>query len=137
MTPRKPITILQIGGSQPDVAFLQEICTLSDWNPSFAVVRDCPSAYAVVAQCSREGAQPPQLIILDLDAMGRHGHDLLAFIREQPGTAEVPVVVLTDILDAHERDRSLSLGAASHLLKPTRLDEAERLVRQLKSYLLV
>ena len=54
--------------------------------------------------------------------------------RARRGTSCVPVVVLTDIQDARERERCLSLGAVAHMLKPTRLDEAERLIHELKSF---
>ena len=76
------ITVLLIGGSQPDVEFLQEMCTLSGWVPSFTIVRDAPSAIALVAGFSEGEERFPHLIILDLDAMRSHAHDLLVLIRE-------------------------------------------------------
>ena len=133
MPPCPSIPVLVIGGSQPDVEFMTEVCALSGWEPSFTVVREGSPAFALVARCAEGGEPPPRLILLDRDALGGRTHELLVFIRERSGMAGVPVVVLTDIPDERERERSLSLGASAHVLKPIRLDDAERLVRQWRS----
>ncbi len=58
------------------------------------------------------------LIILDMvlpDADGRH---LLSAVREHPGTASTPVIVVTARKSAATREECLSLGANAFLQKP-------------------
>ncbi len=62
--------------------------------------------------------EPPGLILLDLNLPDLPGRDVLAALREHPGTASVPVVVISS--DATEASRSALLagGAAAFITKP-------------------
>jgi signal transduction histidine kinase len=62
----------------------------------------------------------PAAVVLDIRLPHRNGWEVLADLKADPRTADVPVVVAT-IVD--ERPRGLSLGAAEYLLKPIRRDD--------------
>jgi signal transduction histidine kinase/DNA-binding response OmpR family regulator len=57
----------------------------------------------------------PEVVILDLLLPDRSGLDLLAMLRADPATRQVPVIVVSVVSDPV---RSLSLGASEHLAKP-------------------
>jgi signal transduction histidine kinase len=62
----------------------------------------------------------PAAVVLDIRLPHRNGWEVLADLKADPRTADVPVVVAT-IVD--ERPRGLSLGAAEYLLKPIRRED--------------
>jgi putative two-component system response regulator len=61
---------------------------------------------------------PPDLILLDVTMPGMDGFEVLARLREDPLTADVPVVFVTAREDAHDEERGLDLGAADYITKP-------------------
>jgi DNA-binding response OmpR family regulator len=75
-------------------------------------------------------AERPDAILLDLSLPpGLSGLDVLRRLKEYPGTASIPVVVLTGRTHPDERATGLRLGAARFLTKPfstkTLLEELE------------
>jgi len=60
----------------------------------------------------------PSLILLDLKMPGMDGFDLLKWIREQPATRNVIVVVLTSSDRIRDVNQAYALGANSFLVKP-------------------
>jgi CheY-like chemotaxis protein len=57
----------------------------------------------------------PDVIILDILLPDRSGWDVLTQLRAHPGTASIPVIIVS-VVD--ERSRGSALGAAGYLLKP-------------------
>ncbi len=64
---------------------------------------------------------PPSLILLDMMMPQLDGEDLLRELRRDPGTARIPVVILTGHPAA--RRKASELGAAGCLVKPVELQE--------------
>jgi len=62
----------------------------------------------------------PDLVVLDLGFPDADGRDLLAQLKADPGTAAIPVIVVS-MLD--ERGRGFALGAAEYLVKPVGKDQ--------------
>ena len=74
----------------------------------------------VLARDGAEGlelarALRPRAVILDILLPRLDGWDLLARLKEDPATADIPVVIVT-MLD--ERGKGLALGAVEYLVKP-------------------
>ena len=65
----------------------------------------------------------PQLILLDLRLPGMDGWQVLRGLREAPGLAAVPVVMLTASAGTDDRDRALQAGAVDYLVKPVSADD--------------
>jgi putative two-component system response regulator len=63
-------------------------------------------------------APQPDLILLDVMMPGMDGFEVLRTLRGDPGTAGIPVVLLTALDSADEEERSLLLGAADYITKP-------------------
>lgn len=81
--------------------------------------------YRVLAATSGEGClrvasnQPrPDLILLDVMMPGMDGYEVLARLRGQSITRDIPVVFLTALAGVSEEERGLELGAADYITKP-------------------
>ncbi len=60
----------------------------------------------------------PRLILLDMDLPDINGLDVLARLRQDHATAQIPVVVLTADMTRDTMERSQALGAEAFLNKP-------------------
>jgi putative two-component system response regulator len=60
----------------------------------------------------------PDLILLDVMMPEMDGFEVLARLREDPVTRDVPVIFVTAREDAHDEERGLDLGAADYITKP-------------------
>ena len=81
--------------------------------------------YRVLAATSGEaglrvaGGKPkPDLILLDVMMPGMDGYAVLARLRENPATRDIPVVFLTALSSPQDEERGLKLGAADYITKP-------------------
>ncbi len=62
----------------------------------------------------------PDLVLLDVMMPGMDGFEVLRKLREDPLTADIPVVLLTALDSAEDEERGLLLGAADFMTKPVR-----------------
>jgi signal transduction histidine kinase/ActR/RegA family two-component response regulator len=60
----------------------------------------------------------PDLILLDLGLPDMPGEEVLQLLRADPGTADIPVVILSAEVGQHRIDRLLANGATAYLTKP-------------------
>ena len=81
--------------------------------------------FLVRAAKSGEGAlrvansQPrPDLILLDVMMPVMDGYAVLARLRENPATRDIPVIFLTALAESGDEERGLKLGAADYITKP-------------------
>jgi putative two-component system response regulator len=81
--------------------------------------------YRVLAATSGEvclrvaSSQPqPDLILLDVMMPGMDGYAVLALLRENPLTRDIPVMFLTALTGIDDEEHGLQLGAADYLTKP-------------------
>lgn len=78
-------------------------------------------------------SRAPDLAVLDGIMPGLEGHEVCARMREDPRTADVPIVLLTAKAgDAGEREAD-SAGASAFVEKPFGFDDLERTLRALLS----
>jgi len=61
---------------------------------------------------------PPDLILLDVMMPGVDGYAVLAQLQANPGTADIPVIFLTAMVDTQDEERGLAHGAADYISKP-------------------
>ena len=72
----------------------------------------------------------PGAVLLDLMMPGLDGLDVLAQLRANPETADLPVVLYTAVSDELTRARARAAGASDYIVKPTPVREiVERLSR--------
>lgn len=61
--------------------------------------------------------EKPDLIILDIILPRMEGLDVLAELKKEPETKDIPVIILTNLETPQQIERALSLGATTYLLK--------------------
>ncbi len=75
----------------------------------------------VLLRRAGNGADAPQLIMLDLNLPKLDGNQILFRIRHMPAFDRTPVIVLTSADTRANRDRAFALGANAFFSKPTDL----------------
>jgi putative two-component system response regulator len=65
-------------------------------------------------------APQPDLILLDVMMPDMDGYEVLARLRADPITRDIPVVFLTALDSAADEERGLQLGAVDYITKPIR-----------------
>lgn len=100
-----------------------------DDNPidSTVLCRILSTHYNVLAAPSGERAlqialtvPQPDLILLDVVMQGMSGYDVLARLRGNPATRDIPLIFVTGLDSAEDEERGLKLGAVDYISKPCR-----------------
>jgi chemosensory pili system protein ChpA (sensor histidine kinase/response regulator) len=64
-----------------------------------------------------------QLVITDLEMPRMNGYELMAHLRQDPATRQIPVLVVTSRAGVKHRDRAMKEGASAFLTKPVQEDQ--------------
>lgn len=59
----------------------------------------------------------PDLILLDLILPGLKGLEVLKKLKEEKGTQGIPVIILTNLENSNDIEKSIELGATTYLVK--------------------
>lgn len=66
---------------------------------------------------------PPSLILLDLNLPGMNGFEICRRLRGEPGTATIPILMLTARADETDKVLGLNMGADDYITKPFSMRE--------------
>ena len=101
-------------------------------------VRDGEEAVAYLAgegKFHRRSEFPlPDFLLLDLKMPRMNGLEVLAWIRAQPGLAQLRTVVLTTSGDLRDIRKTYEFGASSFLTKPVNFSEFKDTIQALFNY---
>ncbi len=94
-------------------------------------VRTCLDAVGYEVEIAENGEialeavrrRKPDLILLDLVIPKFDGYEVLESLKNNPGTGEIPVVVLTAKAGEEDRQKAMELGADAYMTKPFRPQE--------------
>lgn len=107
-------------------------CNLGD---RVYVARDGKEAldflFAAGKHQDRKAEQAPRLVLLDLKLPKVTGLQVLQWVRADPRTKDIPVIVLTSFEDDREVVEIFRLGVSGYLVKPLNKDEFIALARKL------
>ena len=76
----------------------------------------------------------PDLILLDVKMPEMDGYETISRLKENPKSADIPVIFLTSLIDDVEEVKGLSMGAVDYITKPF---STPRLLKRLEVHLLV
>lgn len=62
--------------------------------------------------------QTPDLILLDINMSGLSGFEVCQRLKENPQTADIPIIFLTAMLSVEDEKRGLEMGAVDYITKP-------------------
>jgi chemotaxis family two-component system response regulator Rcp1 len=88
---------------------------------------DGENAIQFIRSLNADGAECPDLVILDLNLPKRPGREVLQCVRQSATCGQVPVLILSSSDAQEERAEAMHLGASQYIRKPFRLEEFIRL----------
>lgn len=62
-------------------------------------------------------SEKPEIILLDIMLPGIDGFGVLTQVKADPGTADIPVIMLSNLGQREDIDRALKIGATDFLVK--------------------
>ncbi len=77
-------------------------------------------------------AEPPSLILLDIQMPGIDGFETCCRLKADPTTAQVPIIFMTALSDTESKVKGLSLGAVDYITKPF---EQEEVIARVQTHL--
>lgn len=123
----KPSHIMLVEDNPADVYLVRK--TLEENGAPFELT--CfEDGQAAVRALMRQGNQPPDLILLDLNLPEIEGIAVLRTIRNMPKLAETPVAILTSSQSPQDMQRAATIGATRYITKPVMPEDFLREVGQ-------
>jgi CheY-like chemotaxis protein len=77
-------------------------------------------------------AEPPDLVLMDLEMPGISGFEATRRLRAQPSTRTTPIILVTSHCEAESLEGAFAHGCTDYVIKP--IDEAELLLK-VRSYI--
>lgn len=114
-------TILIVDDTETNIDILLD--TLGE-DYDIAVAMDGESALEAVEE------EPPDLILLDIMMPGMDGFEVCKRLKDDPKTADIPVVFLSAITEADQKQKGLAMGAVDFLTKPFNPSEIQAKVKE-------
>jgi len=138
MMPSMPGSVLLVEDDPNDVLLIQRAFTKASLQLPMQVVDNGEAAVAYLAGKDDYGDRDryplPLLMLLDLKLPCLSGHEVLAWLRQQPNLKRLPVVVLTSSQEMGDINRAYDLGANSYLVKPVAFNALIDIVKLLDLY---
>lgn len=135
MTDPSLIRVLLVEDSLADIELTLEALEDAKFANAVDVVRDGGDALDYLhRRAGHEGAERPDLVILDLNLPRRSGQEILADLRADPELRRIPVAVLTTSADEADVVRSYDLGANCYLTKPVDVTQFLDVVRSIEDF---
>jgi CheY-like chemotaxis protein len=141
MIPSATFPILLVEDGADDIALMQRAFAKSQLANPVQVVTDGDQAIAYLSGmgtfADRDAYPLPVLVLLDLKLPRRSGHEVLEWIRAQPGLRRLPVAILTSSNESGDVNRAYDLGANAYLVKPVNFESLMDVVKALKLFWLI
>jgi CheY-like chemotaxis protein len=136
-----PKTVLYVEDSPEDFALLKRVSRKSGTPFSLQHAENGEQAIDYLNgagdYADREEHPFPDLVLLDLRMPRLDGFEVLQWIRDNPATKTLPVVVLAGSSFRADIRRALELGANSYAAKPAKFEELQVLIDQIADVWLV
>lgn len=125
-----PVRFLLVQDDPVDEVLTRESFDLHKLRNALHSVRNVGQAFSYLDQIGQYAETPvPDMVLLDLNLPGADGRHVLRRLRNDPATAEVPVVLLVDSPVAEEILRSQRLPVQGYALKPVDFPRLADIVR--------
>jgi CheY-like chemotaxis protein len=135
--PLNPIDILLVEDDPGDVLMTREALEDSKLANVLSVVGNGEDALKYLrGEAPFEGAQRPDLILLDLNLPRVDGRQVLEVVKADPDLRRIPVVVLTTSQAEEDVLRSYDLHANAYVTKPVNFDQFVRCVQAIDEFFL-
>jgi CheY-like chemotaxis protein len=136
MTATDPVLLVE--DNDDDIFFFQRAWQQAGVANPLLVARDGQDAINLMSgsgpYLGKERGPAPGLVLLDLKLPFKSGHEVLAWIREQPGSRRCIVLFLTSSRESTDVRRAYEAGANGYLVKPASSAQLTELVKAFKAY---
>jgi CheY-like chemotaxis protein len=130
-----PINVLLIEDDPGDILITREAFEHHKIHNTLHVARDGQEGLDYLYQRgAHEGAQRPDLILMDLNLPKYDGRQLLEQIKSDPDLCHIPLVVLTTSAAEEDILRSYRLHANAYVTKPVGFEEFMNVIRQIDEF---
>jgi CheY-like chemotaxis protein len=130
-----PIDVLLIEDDPGDILITREAFEHHKIHNTLHVARDGQEGLDYLLQRgAHEGAQLPDLILMDLNLPKYDGRQLLEQIKSDPDLCHIPIVVLTTSAAEEDILRSYRLHANAYVTKPVGFEEFMNVIRQIDEF---
>ncbi|AFY78375.1 Response regulator receiver domain protein,histidine kinase [Pleurocapsa sp. PCC 7327] len=68
-------------------------------------------------------AQPPDLILLDINMPGMNGYEVCQHLKANPDTQEIPVIFISALNEIFDKVKAFSAGGVDYITKPFQVEE--------------
>lgn len=83
-------------------------------------VRKALNGEMAIASCT---AQPPDLILLDINMPGMNGYQVCDALKSSPMTAQIPIIFLSALDEANHKLQAFKSGGLDYITKPFQVEE--------------
>ena len=120
---RKRRQILVVEDNRADLYLIRQSVEMARVDADLHVVQDGEKAIRFLEQADRDGsAQPPDLVILDINLPKRSGREVARRIRESATCGKAMVVVVTSSDSERDREEMGKFGINAYFRKPSEYD---------------
>ncbi|MEJ2406987.1 MAG: response regulator [Candidatus Thiodiazotropha sp.] len=114
--------------TEPDTSY---ILAVDDTPASLRLLTDILSAEGYLVRSAINGelalnaaiAQPPRLILLDVNMPGMDGFEVCNRIKQEPNLRDVPVIFVSAYSDVTDKLKGFEIGGVDYVTKPFQRDE--------------
>jgi CheY-like chemotaxis protein len=118
---KRPL-VLAVDDNQDNLELLTQILDLFGC--------ECMGAVDGYAALSAAADRPPDLIVLDICLPDIDGIEVVKRMQQNPELRHIPIVAVTALAKAEDRDRILKAGCVEYLSKPFNIKDLEMVIRQ-------
>ena len=119
--PKQPL-ILIVEDNELNINTISSYLTAKGYRP--IVAQDGQSAIDMTKR------HHPDLILMDIQMPGMDGLEAIVQIRQNPQLAEIPIIALTALAMAGDREKCLAAGANEYIPKPVKLKQLNVTIKQ-------
>jgi CheY-like chemotaxis protein len=132
------LTVLVVEDDEDDAILMNKVLCRSGITNSIRIVRNGEEAIRYL-QGSGEYVNRmifplPHIIFTDLKMTGLGGMEVLKWLKSHPSFFVIPVIVLTGSTMDADVQMAYSLGANAYLVKPTHMEDLERIAAEALRY---
>ena len=114
-------SIVIVDDSPDNLRLLVEILHEQDYK-----VRPAPNGERALATIRKT---PPDLILLDIMMPGKNGYEVCQELKDDPQTADIPVIFLSALNDVSDKVKAFRAGGVDYITKPFQSEEVLARVR--------
>jgi chemotaxis family two-component system response regulator Rcp1 len=127
--------ILLVEDSPGDIRLMMEAFKEGGFCGRLHVTRDGEEALAFLHREGKYADSPrPSLILLDLNLPRKHGHEVLAHIKQEEKLRRIPVMILSTSTNVQDIRNCYDLHANCYVPKPIGLDALIQLGKLIDSF---